>query len=51
MARLRPLITAKLVVRGLMTGETKSLDLAGLCLDHVSDAWATKAIADVPSPK
>jgi len=38
LARLKLLITAKLAVWGLMTGETKSLDLAGLGFDYVSNA-------------
>jgi DNA-directed RNA polymerase specialized sigma subunit len=44
LARLRPLITAKLAVWGLVTRETSDLDLAKLYPDYALDAKAMDAV-------
>ncbi len=51
LARLKPLITAKLAVWGLMTGESEVLGLATLNPDHVSSAKAVERIIDRLSPE
>mgnify|MGYP001311844558 CR=1 FL=1 len=51
LARLKPLITAKLAVWGLMTGKTRVPDLAKLCPDYLSDAEAIESIVSKLSPE
>jgi DNA-directed RNA polymerase specialized sigma subunit len=51
LAKLKPLITAKLAVWGLMTGETDIPGHARLNPNHVSDADAVERIVNRLSPE